>query len=590
MAVYDSYGAQQFYFSNVLKYDPDQFGPDFTDKLAQKGNYKNDDNYGDAMVGVKQPLPNTIHRTQHDKNAETISLLDFGVVGDGIADDTVAYQNAAEIAESKGFALFVPANITIRITSPSKIPRHGIFGNNRMTSKILIDIPDATDETYGLTYNTTAQWKQAFGSVRNLWIGCPDETESKVTLVKINTPSRGAGMRDVTLHCRRGNCIAVEQFFYYTFDNVVFEGKFIDLSSVTEENEIKGNAFKMTKEEINNIAFIKCEFRFLETVFAAKGVFVGSNNIMFFECAMESLGKHLGDLSGLNATFSSCYLEGLGKNKHDSKNWDESIAKTGAGDIIFNNNTLFNLVGTNVTLPLFTAVIGGIIMEDVKGGPTDDFESNIIKPITHSTRGFLIIKNSPRFNRNSSFGVIPAYRGYLQQHLDGYPNPGAGTISYPMKTANISDYELEIRGETIIETREIKEASEAYIGISTEGSYFITVDAEILIRKRPTPTIEGSNALIISRMMFFIPVSFSGGKIIPTVINTKVETGDMFDPTWDIPYDLRFGLKNKGYTRLALWRTRKTTTDDYYRDISSTLKIKITPLSYKGTTSITPVF
>lgn len=39
MAVYDSYGAQQFYFPNVLKYDPDQF----TNRLA--------DVYGSTLVG-----------------------------------------------------------------------------------------------------------------------------------------------------------------------------------------------------------------------------------------------------------------------------------------------------------------------------------------------------------------------------------------------------------------------------------------------------------------------------------------------------------------------------------------------------------
>ncbi|EFB2563920.1 TPA: right-handed parallel beta-helix repeat-containing protein [Escherichia coli] len=34
MAVYDAYGSQQFYFPNVLKYDPDQALPAFIDKLA----------------------------------------------------------------------------------------------------------------------------------------------------------------------------------------------------------------------------------------------------------------------------------------------------------------------------------------------------------------------------------------------------------------------------------------------------------------------------------------------------------------------------------------------------------------------------
>ncbi|WP_241558740.1 phage head-binding domain-containing protein, partial [Shigella flexneri] len=57
MAVYDAYGSQQFYFQNVLKYDPDQFGPDLIEQLAQSGKYSQDNTKGDAMIGVKQPLP-----------------------------------------------------------------------------------------------------------------------------------------------------------------------------------------------------------------------------------------------------------------------------------------------------------------------------------------------------------------------------------------------------------------------------------------------------------------------------------------------------------------------------------------------------
>lgn len=60
--------------------------------------------FGDSLVGVKQPATGSVLRTQHDKNADLVSVKDFGATGDGVADDSAAFA----LAIASGAALYVP--------------------------------------------------------------------------------------------------------------------------------------------------------------------------------------------------------------------------------------------------------------------------------------------------------------------------------------------------------------------------------------------------------------------------------------------------------------------------------------------------
>lgn len=92
MAVYDAYGSQQFYFPNVLKYDPDQL----SSRLSS------DD--GASYISFKKPYADAATRKASDYFNQEINVDDFGAYGDAYLlngednpskhDDTHAFQAA----------------------------------------------------------------------------------------------------------------------------------------------------------------------------------------------------------------------------------------------------------------------------------------------------------------------------------------------------------------------------------------------------------------------------------------------------------------------------------------------------------------
>ena len=73
-----------------------QTDPNLRDDLASGSDGK-----GDYLISVNQPGTSGTPRTQHSKNADTISVKDFGAVGDGVVDDTAALTALAAWVNSR---------------------------------------------------------------------------------------------------------------------------------------------------------------------------------------------------------------------------------------------------------------------------------------------------------------------------------------------------------------------------------------------------------------------------------------------------------------------------------------------------------
>ena len=69
------------------------------------------------LVTYTAPFTGAVQQTQEEKNKESVSVLDFGIVGDGVADDTTAFNTCRTAARAIGAHILIPAGVDVRVTS-----------------------------------------------------------------------------------------------------------------------------------------------------------------------------------------------------------------------------------------------------------------------------------------------------------------------------------------------------------------------------------------------------------------------------------------------------------------------------------------
>ena len=73
--------------------------------ISSLRNSLNDPASGDALISVQQPFAGAVARTQHSKNAECITPMDFGAVGNGVVNDQAAFTAMEATAQAEAINL-----------------------------------------------------------------------------------------------------------------------------------------------------------------------------------------------------------------------------------------------------------------------------------------------------------------------------------------------------------------------------------------------------------------------------------------------------------------------------------------------------
>lgn len=132
MAVYDSYGSQQHYYPNVLKYDPDRLRQEI-----EQPNSASIINFSQAPY---------INRNVGDILSDIPTNKYFGAKCDGITDDTKANQEALDwSAENKRTVIFVGKScISSRLVlnSGTRMENLGVISPINFTDSVVIEIKD----------------------------------------------------------------------------------------------------------------------------------------------------------------------------------------------------------------------------------------------------------------------------------------------------------------------------------------------------------------------------------------------------------------------------------------------------------------
>lgn len=546
MAVYDVYGAQQFYFPNVLKYDPDQL----SSRLSS------DD--GASYISFKKPYADAATRKASDYFNQEINVDDFGAYGDAYLlngednpskhDDTHAFQAAliaawraggVKVVATPWKSYYIAGKVYVLASeSPSDIEATN-FPKRRMQ---VIDFQGARIVGRDDTSDTTNVFMEtgyisSTGSIASVFGKSGEEYLTTGTTIRNATLVnfyQGFRLRDHVFGCEVTDIVGVnvqqlvytQRCFYSLFRNLQCNGTYttgLHRYHFTDECNI---------QPLVSVHTGQCDvgIKFEGEVEA----------LTLFNCGIESFRTHGVWIAGAyNIKFDSCYIESNESNVY-------GVIATSANNITLDNCWIYGssmkMFGafddnTNVRIMPNNRIGGGAVWWDInEGSPynlsdihwqTDIKAGGTTLPAVvakeASTVEQTIVFYSPDLGLSSVIGKAKQTSKYHPQLVNGKMSNGssaAHTVGASVST-EVSGSDTRAKWTTQIQYSDTQLIFLALKINHNLGTWFwlgvVAGDKAMVIStsdESKTPVISNENGfVVVESPLLMTPINVHGGEI-----------------------------------------------------------------------------